>query len=498
MKFKYILTVAVAATAMAFTSCSLDEKVESFSQPDTFYKNVTQCQLAVNSCYIPIKNIYTGTMILVTEATTDLAWCNSGTQDATLDISPAQPRYGSTMWTQGYRGVMYCNAVLAGIDRSEFAEEDKIPLICEARVMRAMYYYVLTCVFGDVPYYTVDVADEKIQYEIAHLPRMSAIDTRDALIEDLLDILPLVEQKRTSDVAGNRSGAAMGWMLVAKMAMWNKKWEVALNAIAQLEEIYGDLSQYPIADIPFRYKNTPESIFEIQHEYVQGGTSYTSNLACFCMPHPRSGSNYAGVSIPELGDQSSCWNPMHASNFMFGTLSPGDNGDLRDAINIVHGEYNGLKFNGSHQDGISNYQFMGPKFWCPNLNGSYDSNNYKIFRYADALLMKAECLCMLEKDLDTAAEYLNMVKRRAGLPDFKPRNFTKLFNEIVDERARELFGEFQRKFDLVRWGLWYERTSVYGYTKVLNNLEPYKEYYPIPDKEVVYSGYALDNKAYGM
>ena len=34
-----------------------------------------------------------------------------------------------------------------------------------------------------------------------------------------------------------------------------------------------------------------------------------------------------------------------------------------------------------------------------------------------------------------------------------------LLNEILNDRGRELLGEFQRKFDMVRWGIWYERTA---------------------------------------
>ena len=61
----------------------------------------------------------------------------------------------------------------------------------------------------------------------------------------------------------------------------------------------------------------------------------------------------------------------------------------------------------------------------------------------------------------------------------------------------ELLGEFQRKFDLVRWGVWYKRTYEYSdYDALKNNLRPCHEYYPIPDTEVALSEGALDNKAY--
>ena len=54
----------------------------------------------MNGCYIPIKSIYTYTYMIATECVTDIAYCPSGTRDASLDISPAVPRMGSTVWTQ--------------------------------------------------------------------------------------------------------------------------------------------------------------------------------------------------------------------------------------------------------------------------------------------------------------------------------------------------------------------------------------------------------------
>ena len=75
--------------------------------------------------------------------------------------------------------------------------------------------------------------------------------------------------------------------------------------------------------------------------------------------------------------------------------------------------------------------------------------------------------------------------------------FRSTLKEIQNERARELFGEFQRKFDLVRWGVWYDWTLGYNnYAELRDNIRPCHEFLPIPDKQVVYSGYALDNKEY--
>lgn len=318
---------------------------------------------------------------------------------------------------------------------------------------------------------------------------MSAVETRAALSKELLEFAPKMEQIPTASEKGNRCGAAMAWMLIAKMQMWNGQWQEALAALEQLRAIYGDLSQYSLADIPFRYKNTAESIFEIQHTYEKGGVSYASNCASVCMPHPRAGDSYTydGVDIPELGSEAVAWSPLRPTSYFCNSVMPAAAGDARRDNNMVS-EWNGHKFSRT---------WMGPKFWCPGMYATNDSNNYKVFRYADAVLMMAECLCELGEN-DASINCLDQVKSRAGLPSYGPfKTREKLMDEIRKERARELFGEFQRKFDLVRWGVWYKFTTQYNtYPDVQENIRPCHEYYPIPDQEVVASGYKLDNEAY--
>ena len=54
-----------------------------------------------------------------------------------------------------------------------------------------------------------------------------------------------------------------------------------------------------------------------------------------------------------------------------------------------------------------------------------------------------------------------MTRTRAGLKPYVYRSPARLQDEIRNERARELFGEFQRKYDLVRWGIWYQSVLDY-------------------------------------
>lgn len=484
--------IAIATLVFSASSCDLKETKAGFVSTDDFFKTSEQCYSALNSCYIPLKSIYTYTYMIATECVTDLAYIASGTQDAQLDISPAKPRFGSTMWKQCYTGVRNANAAIYGIEGAPFDDKDKIELIGEGKIMRAYYYYLLTCFFGDVPFYLEDVNTVEKLKEVAKLPRMSADTTRAVLVRELLEIVPQMRQIRSVDVANNRSGAAMGWMLIAKMAMWNKDWDTAIYACEKLEDMYGDLMQYPVQDIMFRYKNTPESIFEIQHTYTAGGLNYSSNVACICTPTRKTGTSiYDGIDIPELGDQSTVWTALRPNAYYHTGLMPRSSQDLRKEINLAW-EYEGQVFSN-----ISTRPWPGPKFWCLNMNGSSDGNNYKVFRYADVLLMLSECWCE-KQDEAKSMDYLNRVKTRAGIKLYTTfKTYPRLMEEIKKERGRELFGEFQRKYDLVRWGTWYEDTYAYtDYTTLKDSMLPCHRYYPIPDTEVVYSGYALDNKEY--
>ena len=129
-----------------------------------------------------------------------------------------------------------------------------------------------------------------------------------------------------------------------------------------------------------------------------------------------------------------------------------------------------------------------------------DSNNYKFFRFADAELMLAEAHLRAGRQAE-ATKYLNITRVRAKLNKLTPAamggNEEALMEEIRLERARELLGEFQRKFDLVRWGIWYERTVQYNDGMYLPDyIQPYHRYLPIPAEQITYSHGALDNNEY--
>jgi starch-binding outer membrane protein, SusD/RagB family len=95
-----------------------------------------------------------------------------------------------------------------------------------------------------------------------------------------------------------------------------------------------------------------------------------------------------------------------------------------------------------------------------NQSGSSSTNNPRILRFADVLLLKAEALNESGGSTTDAITQINLVRARARGAGSVPADFSTAETDravirqwIMDERLRELAGEGQRWFDLRRWAL---------------------------------------------
>lgn len=545
-------TIAIALLIFGAMSCSLKEKITSYTEGDKYYRSVEQIKTGLNACYSPLKLIYTNMGFWeMCECATDLMYLNIDNQiDAVCDIAPARPGAASLVWQRGYQGVSRTNGMIFYTDRAVsegyINENEAAPLYAEAAVLRSFYWYILTSTFGDVPFYTERVTEEN-RTKIVKLPRMSATEIRSFCIEELRKNLSAMPACRTYDSGTDyRVGRALGLMLGGRLCLWNKDWDGALEFFGQLETIYGDLSQYPLSDVPFSVKYSRESIWEVPNIYEANGLQIVGTLASWTTPLRAQNivsdefaqediisDIYYGIGIPELGSHAMTYTSVRPTPFLCQNLLPYLSDDLRS------GEYsNGAKtarggsgnlawrwlgydpddagrtgekqvmfFGSKNADGTwsrmnqSSTPWLGNKFWCPDMRSTRDANNYKIFRYAGAVLGLAEANLM-KGDVASSLHYLNMVRSRAGLSDLSLAdvggNADLLMEEIRRECAKELLGEYNRKFDLVRWGIWYERTRQYNTGSLISqNVRPCNRYWPIPADQVAASGGVLTNKEYG-
>lgn len=122
-----------------------------------------------------------------------------------------------------------------------------------------------------------------------------------------------------------------------------------------------------------------------------------------------------------------------------------------------------------------------------NYNAAFASTDFPIFRYADALLMRAEALHRLGDNANAVLD-VNAVRERAygnATGNITAAQLTDQF--LIDERGREFYYEGQRRTDLVRFGKftdgnynWTWKGGTFGGTNTSSHLN----IFPIPGAEV--------------
>jgi hypothetical protein len=134
-----------------------------------------------------------------------------------------------------------------------------------------------------------------------------------------------------------------------------------------------------------------------------------------------------------------------------------------------------------------------------NYNTAFASTDYPIFRYADALLMRAEALYHLG-DFENAVKDINLVRERAygnTSGNIAASQLTEKF--LLDERAREFYYEGHRRTDLIRFGqfttgsyTWQWKGGTYGGAQTSEHLN----IFPIPGAEVSANPNITQNPGY--
>ena len=98
-----------------------------------------------------------------------------------------------------------------------------------------------------------------------------------------------------------------------------------------------------------------------------------------------------------------------------------------------------------------------------------------------------------------AITYLNMIRTRSGLSEAADNlNQGQLRELIMEERAREFVGEFQRKWDLSRWNKLVDAIEKISTDNVdgSKNVQPHHVLFPVPYDEIVKNSNLSQNPGY--
>ncbi len=306
----------------------------------------------------------------------------------------------------------------------------------EAVFLRCMAYFLMIRMYGDVPYYTKP-------YEQDPLPRMDMVQVANNCLADLDKVKDDLPWTYTDPAfLGVRAcrGAAMALMM--NLDMWNAGFDKsnAQKYEQQAAELGGEIvasgayELLPIQNFHEIFKGrTKESLFEIVQNANYGETLAYETFPDMVLHYP--------YKRPAYNHQYSfCY---FRSSFLL-KLYPAGQADQRiqywfdqDMLSD-NGNFQFLKF--TNIFAISDNQDVNP------------DNDIIIFRYAGAILLRAEALADLGQDAE-AIKMLNIVRARAAATPYSGSGGQDLWNAIFAERAKELMGEGHYYFDLVRTGM---------------------------------------------
>ncbi|WP_121357339.1 RagB/SusD family nutrient uptake outer membrane protein [Flavisolibacter nicotianae] len=365
-------------------------------------------------------------------------------------------------WLNYYNIISRANLLLAKIaPLDKGTVPNKEAYIGEAKFLRALAYFDLVRIYGDVPMVTTPITIEEA-YK-AGREKVSKIYT-DVITKDLQDAEASLPAKYSgADVGRATKGAAKSMLGKVYLTLKDfvkaetKLKEVTTMGYALLPK-YSDLFDYT------KDEHHSEYIFDI--EYEQGlsgeGSSFTTN---FCPKNPDIATFY-GVT----GGQNGANNPPRSLFDLFSA------DDQRKDITAADGYTDN---NGVFHKLIptSNDVATFTKKYMVRLLATNDSRaNWKVIRYADVLLMLAEALNENGKT-DEALGYLNQVHKRAGLTELTGLSQSEAREKIYLERRLELSFEGHRWFDLVRTGRALQTMSSKG-------MKDYMTVFPIPITQI--------------
>lgn len=453
-KNKIILTIlASLGLVLSCNEDSLELTNPNELSPDTFFQNPTQVQSAVNAVYsnLQTRGLYSRHMFFMMD---NMAHENGGNTQLEADkrqyldfsFDSSHGAIGA-YWESCYRGINKANFVIENSEKinailpSVMSDEAKQKALGEAKFLRALFYFLIVTRYGDAPLITTLPPDDGVGF-----PKNSKDEIYAQIIKDLQEAIPALLDKGSEENGRATKGAAQA--LLGKVYLFLERYD---DALAQFNSLQGyDLEDDYFDNFKEETEFGIESIFEIQYDDDLGFSAQWNS------DRSGEGPNEATFRGQEYGFND--WFNVFPSDDLLNEYEPGD-------IRYEQSFYvNGDKFGPDSTLTVDHFPSNGGgnAGWSKYNNYYKDANedqtsgiNFKYLRYADVLLMMAECESMRPGgDQDTAIGLINQVRERAGLdPLATGLSQAQVFDALVHERKVELAGEQCRFNDIVRWGI---------------------------------------------
>jgi hypothetical protein len=372
-------------------------------------------------------------------------------------------------YKEPYVAIRRANQVIANVPGIEMDAELQAQLIAEAKFLRAYFYFKLARIFGGVPLILApQAAGEYCQ------PRATDAQVYAQIVKDLTEaqaVLPL--KSELSEVGRASKGAAQA--MLCKVNIYRANWVLA-EAWADSVIASGEYGLEPnYADIFTKAKeNGLESIFEIQHLEIPTGDWGNDNEGQVTTIFQ---GMREGFTINPQDSSDTSWTYFPGWGFNLPTESlfkEYEAGDVRrDATILKVGDtlYKGtdaqqIIWSLESPTGMHNKKCLLEYQGASTPDMSNAPANWRVFRYADLLLFKAEAANENGK-LAIAKQYVDLVRGRVHLDPVVAADKAAMSTAILHERRCELAMEGHRYFDMIRTGNGSKLSTTYSETKRL-------------------------------
>tara|TARA_R110002050_G_C8963169_1_gene514804 strand:+ start:6906 stop:8471 length:1566 start_codon:yes stop_codon:yes gene_type:complete len=508
MKYKILnyLTVFFSLTVVLTSCVSEDDLIQvdpNVATALSFWKTDQDAILGINAAYGSL--LTDGTYMRSTPLLLDLK------SDGATSFSPwdamynvgrfnSNPTDGSIYgWAYEtyYQGVNRANQVLENIPNIEMTDTAlQNRILGQAYFLRGLYLFHAVNLFKSVP---IPLDNS----EIIH-PQKSQEEGWAQVISDFemaASLLPVsynsVSGLDANEVGRATKGAALAYLGKAYLFTYDFP-----NARDTFKEVI-DLNVYSLVsnyrdNFTVVNENNSESVFEIQFSRDAGGVDLGWGGA------PASGWGKTSARAITYAPRAFGWTDVNPTRALFDEFQEektiSDETDPRLDATMFYNKPGGMMLYG--QD-FATFYASNPgdlnNLFCrkyQNSDGTQPDEfdwrsgiNERIMRYADVLLMYAECLN--ETGATAAAyPYIQMVRDRVNLPDLAVTKPGMTQQEMRDQIGHERFLEFalegHRFDDIRRWG-WLQDSAKLTWLKSRDpEFETYKagrEFFPIPQAE---------------
>lgn len=502
----YTKTALLILLATSLLSCKdwLEPEPLSFYAPENTLVEESGFESVLVSCRKQLKLEWFGDAnpLMYEYAFSDLGvfGCPEAVNIHNLEIQftpySAMPRY----WTLAWDGIKYANIIINRQEKAEFtSEQTKNEILAEGYFHRAYWYYRLANQWGNVPLVLEEVEEPKMNFQT---------ESRQNILQQMKQDMEFAVKWLPKDVQYGAISRAAGEHLLTKYYLAVGEFDKAVASATRcikengrslmlnrfgvrktdgIHDVVNDLFNPDNISLP---ENT-EGILVVQERFgMEGNTDPGKNGS----QRMRGWTPYwCGSDVLDPNGKRGCIDGKNValmdsigrgiagvrpSNYYQYSLWDNSQGDMR------HNEVNWYD--------ISNLWYNNPKskFFQQKVQKAYVRDTFRcyfswpyykifvgkdeinvgnnpkggftdqyIFRLAETYLLRAEAYYWAKRPAEALAD-VNEIRKRANAPLLE----SVTIEDIMDERARELYYEEPRKCELTRVAFIMARLGIDGYS----------------------------------